>query len=152
MSLDGSHLQFTGFPQVFQHFDNVLGHGRRRGQMVALGLEAVLVGRPGGFDERAVRSYIREAAAGRHSGVVLAELLVAAALGHFDSVGALETLPVATILEGFDALFNNGHRWQLGGHGQGEEGAEYDLKTLKKITSHQGKLKRKIYYGYQFHF
>merc|ERR550534_1466325 len=41
------NLQFASGSQVVEHLDDVLGQRGRRGQMISLGLESVLIGHPG---------------------------------------------------------------------------------------------------------
>ena len=85
-------LQGTGSPQIGQELDDVLGHRRRSGQVVASGLESVLIGHPIDGDHRAIGSGVRVRPAGHGANVLgfRSDLLLSATFFHFDTIARLE--------------------------------------------------------------
>lgn len=79
--------------QIGEHLDDVLGHRRRGGKVIAAGLESVLVGDPVDGDGSAVGIGVRIRAA-RHSADILrfgADFFLASAHIHLDPIVALES-------------------------------------------------------------
>ena len=86
-------LQNSGCFQVGEHLDDVLGHGRRSGQVVAGGLESVFIGHPIDGEDDAVGSRERVRALGHGADILRfgSNLFLAATFRHFGPIGRLET-------------------------------------------------------------
>ena len=128
------HLQFASGSQVLEELHHVIGQRGRSGQMIAFGLESVLIGHP--VDGVSLAIFRERVAALRHGAGLIhasADLLLDSALADDDSVLRLVAervlLPLrVVVLRLFD---DEDGAVELGG-GKGQEGGQED--HLKQKT------------------
>ena len=87
-------LEGSSSSQISQELDDVFGHWRRSGQMIARRLESVFVGDPVDGDDDSFRGRVRVASPRYGSGLFGGgtDLFLDAALFHFNAISAFETV------------------------------------------------------------
>ncbi len=88
-----NYLQNSGRLQICEDLDDVFGHGRRSGEVVADGLESVFIGHPIDGEDDAVGSRERVGALGHGPDILRfgSNWFLAATFRHFGPIGRLET-------------------------------------------------------------